>query len=333
MKRRNLLKGIGALGLGAVLPAGRGVARAESGAGVAAPAGTCWLTPSETEGPYYFSSNLVRQDIRTDFDTGQFHDGLPLYMTLSVIDVNCNPLPNVLVDIWHCDSDGVYSGYAQPGHNTVGQDFMRGIQPTDANGRCQFLTSYPGWYPGRATHVHFKVRFNASTYVTSQWCFLNSINDTVHVLPRYASHGINPTQNQEDGIFGSSEPVHEVMAVTLDLPNNRADGSFTIGINAPADAEEADEGSLDRVKIRGNYPSPFQRTTTIRYFLPIAGNVSLYVFDVLGRRVASLADGERGAGEHEVALDAVSLQLESGYYFAKLIANGQVDSREMLLLR
>jgi len=332
MERRSVLKGLGALGVGAVWPeVAPRAAEAANQPGAPSPSGTCWITPTETEGPYYFNANLLRQDIRTDSDTGEFHDGLPLYMTLTVIDLNCNPIPNVLVDIWHCDTPGVYSGYQQPGHNTVGQDFMRGIQPTDTNGQCQFLTSYPGWYSGRATHVHFKVRLNSHVYITSQWCFLDSINDQVHTLPLYAAHGINPTRNQNDGIFGSSNPAHEVMDITLDLPNNRAFGAFTIGINTPTGAEEAQVTPTDRVSIRGNYPSPFQRKTTIRYFLPNAADVSLNVFDVLGRRVASLDAGTRIAGEHQVVFDAAGL--ESGYYFAKLVAAGQVDQREMLLLR
>jgi len=294
-------------------------------------AGTCWLTPAETEGPYYFNSNLVREDIRTDFDTGAYHDGLPLFMTLTVIDVSCNPIPNVLVDIWHCDKDGVYSGYVQPGHDTRGQDFMRGIQPTDGNGQCQFITSYPGWYPGRATHVHFKVRFNSSTFVTSQWAFLDGVNDTVHQMPLYAGRGINPTTNAEDNIFGSSSPLHQIMDITPDLPNNRYLGNYVIGINTPVDVEQSNTGSLDRIAIRSHFPSPFRRTATIAYFLPREAEASLFIYDVLGRRVATLVQGTRAAGEHQVVFEAGDL--ESGFYFAKLISGGEVASRELLLLR
>lgn len=328
MKRRNLLKGLGVMAVGAVLPA----RRASGSTGLAAsPAGDCWLTPAETEGPFYFNANLIRQDIRTDVDTGEYHDGLPLQMTISVINPACIPIPNVLVDIWHCDKDGVYSGYVNQGHNEIGEDYMRGIQPTDSNGQCSFITSYPGWYPGRATHVHFKVRINSTIYVTSQWAFLDSVNNTVHQTPLYAGRGINPTTNSEDGIFGSATPLHQIMDCVPNEETGGYDGTFTIGIAATVDVEDSPAGVNDRVALRGNYPHPFKSTTTIRYFLPARANVNLTVFDVMGRRVVNLVREERAAGDHEIVFDAS--RLESGYYIAKIEAGGMVDSREMLLLK
>lgn len=333
MKRRKALQVLGAMGIGAVLPGTRVVAPAGA-AGVVprgqAPAGTCWITPSETEGPYYFNANLVRRDIRTDFDTGQFHDGVPLTMALTVINLGCTPMPDLIVDVWHCDKDGVYSGYVQPGHNTVGQDFMRGIQVTNASGQCEFLTSYPGWYAGRATHVHFKVRLNASTFLTSQWCFPNAINDTIYQTPLYIGRGPNPTQNGEDGIFGSDNPLHEVMDVVPDPDTGGYRGTLTIGVNTPADAPELalDEG---RLAIRSAAPNPFRTESTLSYFLPEPGRVSVIVYDMVGRRVATLVDREQSAGTHVVTLEAGDLV--SGIYLAKVISRGQSDAREILLLR
>ena len=107
MDRRNLLRGLGAIGLGSIIPWRKTNAEDLKKAGSS---GTCWLTPQETEGPYYFNPNLIRQDIRTDFDTGTFHTGIQLNMLITVIDIDCNPIPNVLVDIWHTNKDGLYSG-------------------------------------------------------------------------------------------------------------------------------------------------------------------------------------------------------------------------------
>ncbi len=161
MKRRNLLKGLGIIGLGSMLPFSntlRSLSKASKSIWneELEDAASCWLTPALTEGPYYFNANLVRQYIT------EGRPGMPFHMTFTIIDFNCNRIPNVLVDIWHCDKDGNYSGY----NGFVGQTFMRGIQLTNSSGAAVFDTVYPGWYMGRATHIHFKVRLNASTYVT-----------------------------------------------------------------------------------------------------------------------------------------------------------------------
>ena len=85
---------------------------------------------------------------------------MPLTLTVALSQVAasgaCTPLANALVDMWHCDALGVYSDVSS--QNTLGQRFLRGYQVSDANGQVQFLTIYPGWYAGRAVHIHFKVR-------------------------------------------------------------------------------------------------------------------------------------------------------------------------------
>jgi protocatechuate 3,4-dioxygenase beta subunit len=299
--------------------------------------GICWLTPQETEGPYYFDADLFRQDIRTDSDSGEFHDGLQLNMTFEVIDLDCNPIPNVLVDIWHTDKDGLYSGYVQPGGNTVGEDFMRGIQLTDANGQCSFITSYPGWYPGRATHVHFKVRLSSTTYVTSQFAFLDSINDAVYATPLYVGRGPNPTTNEEDGIFRDPEPEYQIMTVTPNPNTGGYDGTYTIGIAGATGIKDPSDENPDRFMLRQNYPNPFNPITTIPYQLARSSRVKLSVFDMLGREISVLVDAQQPAGMHEARFDAASLT--SGFYFYRLLAvptdgaAGVSDGKEMLLLR
>jgi protocatechuate 3,4-dioxygenase beta subunit len=75
----------------------------------------------------------------------------------------CVPLAGATVDVWQCDAVGAYSDVADRGFNTRGQNFLRGYQVTDANGLAGFTTLYPGWYQGRATHIHFKIRGTASS--------------------------------------------------------------------------------------------------------------------------------------------------------------------------
>ncbi len=302
----------------------------------------CWLTAALTEGPYYFNPNLVRQDIRYNTPNGTYHPGLQLNMTYTIIDIDCNPIPNVLVDVWHCNKDGNYSGYAgQPGGNFTGHNFMRGIQMTNAQGQCLIITSYPGWYNGRATHIHFKVRLNSTTYVTSQFAFPDSTNNAVHTSPLYAARGINPTTNSSDSIFRNRnlESEHLIMNVTPNSTTGGYDGVYTIGINAPATGVDNGPEKPTQFTLRQNYPNPFNPTTTIEYYLPVDTNAKLIVYDVLGREMARLIDGIQTAGMHSVVFDASNLS--SGFYFYKLIARqtdgGQggefVATREMLLMK
>ena len=220
---------MGLLGVGAVTRGLTGAAgtlltaspaRAQS---LLASATTCWLTPEKTEGPYYFDPKLIRRDI-TEGKTG-----VPLSLAIGVVDVNCVPVPNLLVDVWHADKDGLYSGYSQPGGNTRGQSFLRGTQPTDADGIARFDTIYPGWYQGRATHIHFKVRIPDQTYVTSQFAFPEAINNAVYASPLYASRGRNSTSNAADGIFRSADPTY--LTLSLTPSGGGYEGVFAIGLS------------------------------------------------------------------------------------------------------
>src|SRR5439155_11042819 len=113
------------------------------------------------------------------------------------------PLTGALVDIWHCDGLGSYSDIAM--QSTQGQRFLRGYQTTDGNGIAQFVTIYPGWYMGRAVHIHVKVRTNpagsAGLEFTSQMFFDESLTDAVHAQPPYSAKGRRDTLNAADGIF------------------------------------------------------------------------------------------------------------------------------------
>jgi protocatechuate 3,4-dioxygenase beta subunit len=339
MNRRSLLKSIGVIGVGTMLPFTKVIGKLNPAKkGFASPAG-CWLTPQITAGPFYFNTNLFRQDIRYDFDTGTFYDGIQLNMTFTIIDVNCNPISNVLVDIWHCDKDGRYSGYPnQPGGvNTTGLDFLRGIQLTDSNGQCSFITSYPGWYPGRATHIHFKVRLDVTTFVTSQFAFPESVNAAVYATPLYVSRGPNPTSNEDDNIFNSAKPEYLMMETAANTQGGY-DGIYTIGINAPVGVTEPDTAPQG-FKLEQNYPNPFNPTTTIKYTIPnvIANEVkqsqliTLKVYDVAGNGIATLVNSVQSPGNYEVVFNAG--KLSSGLYFYRISANGFTKTKEMLLIK
>jgi protocatechuate 3,4-dioxygenase beta subunit len=172
--------------------------------------GACTLYPQSTEGPYYLDDDLVRRDVT---------EGRPGAATTVLIRVvsagDCAPLANAAVDIWQCDADGVYSGYPGQlgGLDTTGQTFLRGTQLTDADGVAQFETIFPGWYPGRTTHIHFKVHLTATTEVTSQLYFEESVNSAVYATGAYVAHGQKDTPNTSDGPFnalGANPPLASV---------------------------------------------------------------------------------------------------------------------------
>jgi protocatechuate 3,4-dioxygenase beta subunit len=177
---------------------------------------TCVVVPELTEGPYYVDEKLDRSDIRVDTSTGKPVDGstLTIDWVVSQVDGNaCIPLEGVLVDVWHCDALGVYSdvGSAQ------GHDFLRGYQHTDANGKATITTVYPGWYQGRAVHIHFKVRTDAtgtSGFIfTSQLFFDDALNDQVFSGGVYASKGSPDVKNAADGIYQQSQGMTLLNAV------------------------------------------------------------------------------------------------------------------------
>jgi protocatechuate 3,4-dioxygenase beta subunit len=173
-----------------------------------AAARSCALIPQETQGPYPLLSilddpNMVRRDIT------EGRPGVALTLTLKLVDVNnaCAPLANAAVYVWHCDKDGLYSGYQQNGNDTRGETFMRGVQLTSAKGIVRFTTVYPGWYAGRITHIHFQVYPNADTNTTatatSQLAFPQDVTRAVYDSKLYVARGQNTsvTDFAHDNVF------------------------------------------------------------------------------------------------------------------------------------
>jgi protocatechuate 3,4-dioxygenase beta subunit len=181
----------------------------------ASTASTCSLTPApvrlhgtpqQTEGPYFVDGMPNRSDIRSDTSNGSVQQGIPLRLVIHVYDVDngsCVPLRGAKVDLWHANSQGIYSAVKDMG--TTEENFLRGYQVTDNNGTVHFTTIYPGWYEGRAIHIHDKVRtFNGSEKTlewTAQLYFNNSINQQMHEQTPYSNHGPPKTTNEEDMIY------------------------------------------------------------------------------------------------------------------------------------
>src|SRR5260370_42232199 len=203
LSRRDSLLAAGGLIAAALIP--EAASAAGSGpAAVASGAISCGLTPELTEGPYYVPSEKVRRNIT------EGKPGAPLDLRLTVVDAStCKPIRSAVVDLWHADALDVYSGAVA--HNP-GTNFMRGIQKTDSTGLARFQSVYPGWYQGRAVHIHVKVHLGGTVVHTGQLYFPDTVTDAVYRNKPYSSRPNRDIRNAADSIFrnGGSKSLMSV---------------------------------------------------------------------------------------------------------------------------
>lgn len=193
---------------------------------------SCTATPSETAGPYPYDLSADTAIYRTDITDGK--TGIPLSLTLTVVNSNadCAVLSNARVDIWHCDKDGYYSEYDEPGYlgteDNTGKTFLRGIQLTDSDGRVKFTTIYPGWYSGRVTHIHLEIFVDSVLKLTTQLCFPDNLNTTVYSTSLYSAHGQNTITNSTDQVFSDGYST-ELISISGDTTNGYT-ATFKVGV-------------------------------------------------------------------------------------------------------
>jgi protocatechuate 3,4-dioxygenase beta subunit len=154
---------------------------------------SCVLTPEMTEGPYYIDGEAVRSDIT------EGKAGTPLRLDLTVVDADtCAAIPGASVEIWHADATGNYSGF---GNTTSNKTFLRGVQTADDSGRVTFHTIYPGWYQGRAVHIHLKAHKGGNQVHTTQLFFDEDMSHTVFAASPYNARSGQRTTNAQDSIY------------------------------------------------------------------------------------------------------------------------------------
>ena len=240
LSRREVLALLGATGFAV---AARPLAAAERWAGAkptdsAQPHG-CVVRPEQTEGPYFVDERLQRSDIRADSSDGRVRPGAALALAFNVSRLagsDCTPLAGALVDVWHCDALGIYSGVEDPSFDARGSNAFRGYQITDAAGSARFTTIYPGWYSGRTVHIHFMIRsapdVRPGFNFTSQLYFDDDLTDRVHALEPYTSKGMRNARNARDGIYrrGGKDLM---LAVASDKDLHRA--AFEIALEMDPD--------------------------------------------------------------------------------------------------
>lgn len=189
---------------------------------------SCTLTVEETEGPYYFDVDSIRSDITED------KDGTALRLAIRVREAGeCKPIEDAVVDIWHCDAGGVYSGFESASNRAGGgsggpppgpppdggggdggpgggseptddKTYLRGAQVTNSDGIVVFKTVYPGWYQGRTVHIHAKVHIDKKTVLTTQLFFDEQFTEKVYASKPYSDDTGRDVFNDDDNIFDES---------------------------------------------------------------------------------------------------------------------------------
>ncbi|MEO1062988.1 MAG: intradiol ring-cleavage dioxygenase [Actinomycetota bacterium] len=185
---------------------------------------TCALVPAMGAGPFPNPEELVRRDVT------EGRAGRPLRLGLRVVDAECTPVPGASVDVWHADPSGDYSAYEDGGSGkdeAAGTSFLRGTQVTDGDGIVEFRTLYPGWYGGRAIHVHLTARVGDRELLTTQLSFPEDVTAAVLATGEYAEFGPADTSNAEDGLFSRVDVGDTMLSLTGDAA---AEGSPLLGL-------------------------------------------------------------------------------------------------------
>jgi protocatechuate 3,4-dioxygenase beta subunit len=239
--------------------------------GRAVGASTCAkLTPELTEGPYWVNTMLRRSDVRANAEGGGHQSGVPLKLTINVLDSSrdCKPLNSVAVDIWHANAHGVYSdessqqaggGTSSSAGDTISDNWLRGYQLTGKdrgqahqpiNGQVSFKTIWPGWYTSRAIHIHVRVRKLSASGATiagytTQIFFSDIDND--RVLTGAAPYNTrspqkDPTTDENDTVLSSADDTTNIIAVQGRIAHGFS-ATFNIALN---NTEVNAAGSLSR---------------------------------------------------------------------------------------
>lgn len=296
----------------------------------------CVLIPSHTGGPFYLDPEFNRMDIRESLT------GLQLDLKLTVIGVqNCAPIPNAVVNIWHTDTHGGYSSFGAISGNYAdftNETWCRGYQVTDANGECNFTTIFPGYYPGRATHIHFDVHLgftaggtidtnpDASSLFLGQMYFEDSVVSQIYTnVAPYDTWGDNPTGLTNDFLIAQTGQAGD-LTVTTNMTNfpTSISGEFCIGLNqtgVPTGIEEAK--GLGHFELKANHPNPFFDKTQIEFTMKSQGQVTISVFTLNGRLVSQLAQRTLPPGEFSLEFDRDKAGIASGTYLIDMMVHNR----------
>lgn len=196
----------------------------------------CNLTPQETSGPYpgdgtngpnvLTQSGIVRSDIRSSFGSAGTNTATGTLNTVtlrisSTTSGTCGAIAGLAVYIWHCNANGGYSLYSS---GITSENYLRGVQVTDANGEVTFTSIFPACYSGRWPHIHVEVYSSLAQATSGK----NAISTTQLALPQsacstvYAQTSLYPSSTSNlskvslatDNVFGDDDAEYELATVT-----------------------------------------------------------------------------------------------------------------------
>ncbi|OGE56200.1 hypothetical protein PENARI_c003G04693 [Penicillium arizonense] len=204
---------------------------------------TCILGPDVTQGPYYVTGELIRENIVED------QEGVPLYMDIQLINTNtCEPIPDIYTDLWHCNATGVYSGIVASGNGDSSDEanldttWLRGIQPSDKNGVVYMESIFPGHYTSRATHIHVLTHpvnettvnangtisglYTSSSSHVGQIFFDQDLITEVEKTAPYSTNTQDLTTNANDSILSEEADTIDPFMEYVYLGDSVSDGIF-----------------------------------------------------------------------------------------------------------
>jgi protocatechuate 3,4-dioxygenase beta subunit len=243
LSRRAALRLMGSAAAAAAVTVGVGCSGSKSSTSTTTTTGTtdystCSIVPEGEEGPYFVDDSATgfnRSNILSNLDGSDTQSGIPLTLNIYVYDTenNCAAMPGVQIDIWHCNALGVYS--AEDVESTVGETWLRGYQLSDSLGLVTFATIVPGWYQGRTTHIHLRVRSSFDSTDTggtntTQLFFPQATIDTINTtVAPYSSHGTNSTTNASDQVYTPQTEGETELTLTGDTTSGYS-ATFKIGL-------------------------------------------------------------------------------------------------------
>ncbi len=312
--RRNFLKLTGLSGAASLIPINMFSEEMEQHA-------SCTLIPIETAGP--FPLDLTANTFYFRKDIKETKTGVPLNLKLKIIGANnCGAMQNVRINIWHCDKDGLYSGYSQSNNpGQAGLTYLRGYQFTDANGFAEFTTIFPGWYTGRICHIHFQVYVSSSYAAISQLSFDIAKKQAIYAAnPTIYPNGADPTTLSSDNVF-SDGYTYQIATLTDNTTTGGYDAYLEVTLKGSGTVTGL--GNLEKENAKNftlgqNFPNPYTTETSIPFQLIQPSDVILDLYDLQGKKMATISNNNLTAGEHTILLDMKSLGLPIGNYIYQL---------------
>ncbi|MEG2390312.1 MAG: intradiol ring-cleavage dioxygenase [Pseudomonas sp.] len=226
------------------------------------------LAPEQIAGPFFRNPKLLRRNI------SEGAEGVPLILRLTIVDaMTGEPVNGALVDIWHCNARGAYSGWSRLNPDaevdvaaigsiprTDDDTYLRGSQFCDHMGRARFTTVYPGFYAGRALHIHVAVRIVAGNeYLeernvawVGQLYFPEVVSRSVLNAQAYRGRASLPLNNAEDVLYASQNGEASTLAVWPIGRESHEDGFFghlTIGIDTFAVSSQIKPEDFDKYTV------------------------------------------------------------------------------------